>query len=237
MKTRCLILDDEPLARDVLVKYIENFDSLELVGQCTDVRQAGRIMNEKPIDLLFLDVELPSVSGIEFLKSLKYPPQVIFTTAHRHYAFDGFELGAVDYLMKPIKFERFMQAISRYHQLADTIHVDFRSGGPCIFVRENKRVIRIRLCDILYIEGLGEYVKINTVKRKVVTKMGMSEIAEKLPHRFFLRIHKSYTVCLAHVDAFTNSVVELGDVCLPIGRSFKRNVMNILSLEGSVTGV
>lgn len=235
MKTRCLILDDEPLARALIYKYIQQFEKLEVVVQCASPEEAMLELGKKLIDLIFLDVHLPKISGIEFLKSLANPPHVIITTAHAEYAWEGFELDVVDYLLKPIRFERFTRAIHKYFQLSNTFHQEFNAGNPCIFVRENKKVVKIHLCDIQYIEGLGEYIKIYTEKKKVVTKMGMSQIEEKLPHRFFLRVHKSYIISIAHIDAYTNNSIEINETEIPVGRSYKNAVFQKMNFEGSVT--
>lgn len=235
MKTRCLILDDEPLARDLIWRHAQKFETLEIVAQCPDANQAMQVLSEKPVDLIFLDIQLPKTSGLDFLKSLSHPPKVIITTAHREYALEGFELDVVDYLLKPIKFERFMRALNKYQQLVSSFNYEFNSGGPCIFVREKKKVIKIHLCDILYIEGLSEYVQIHTVKRKVITKMGMSQIEDKLPPQFFLRIHKSYIISLTQIEAYTNNTVEVAEHELPIGRRYKSAVTNVLNFTASMS--
>jgi len=235
MKTKCLILDDEPLARVLICRYAEKFDNLEIVAQCSDAGEARLTLQKIPVDLIFLDIQLPQTSGIDFLKSLQNPPKVIVTTAHREYAMEGFELEVVDYLLKPIKLDRFMRAINKYQQLVGLVQADFKAGKPFIFVREHKKEVKISLCDIRYIEGLGEYIRIHTDRKKVTTKMGLSQMEEKLPHQFFLRIHKSYLICLLHVEAYTNTLVELEGAELPIGRSYKHTVMSALSLAESVS--
>ncbi len=237
MKTRCLILDDEPLARDVIFNYAEKFEDLQVVAQCSDAEEARQMLLQLPVDLIFLDIHLPKTSGLEFLKSLQYPPKIIVTTAYREYAMEGFELDVVDYLLKPIKLERFMRAVNKYQQIVGVIQADFNGGKPFIFVREHKKEVKISLCDIQYIEGLGEYVRIHTSRKKVITKRGMSQMEEKLPRQFFLRIHKSYMVCLLHVEAYTNTSVELAGVELPIGRRYKSSVMNLLTLAEGVSGL
>ncbi|MGQ7870294.1 LytR/AlgR family response regulator transcription factor [Sunxiuqinia sp. sy24] len=237
MKTKCLILDDEPLARDLIFRHAQKFDSLEIVAQCASAEEAAELLREVPVDLIFLDVELPQASGIEFIKSLHHPPKVIVTTAHSEYAMEGFELDAVDYLLKPVRFNRFMRAVNKFLQLNSSFQADFKAGRPFIFVRENKREVKIQLCDIFYIEGLGEYIQIHTKKKKVITKMGMNQMAAKLPPQFFLRIHKSYLICAMHVDAYTSNSLEIAGVELPIGRRYKSGVIEMLNYAGSLSGV
>ncbi|WP_430973709.1 LytR/AlgR family response regulator transcription factor [Sunxiuqinia rutila] len=237
MRNKCLIVDDEPLARELIYRHAQKFDSLDIVAQCASAEEAAELLREIPVDLMFLDIELPRQSGIQLLKSLHHPPKVIVTTAHREYAMEGFELEVVDYLLKPIRFERFMRAVNKYLQLSTSFQADFQAGRPFIFVRENKKEVKVPLCDILYIEGLGEYIQIHTKQRKVITKMGLNQVAEKLPSQFFLRIHKSYVICTSHVDAYTNTSLEIAGVELPIGRRYKNEVLDMLNYAASLSGV
>lgn len=236
MKTRCLILDDDPLARNITYRHTQKFETLNVVAQCMDTEHAAQVLAEGPVDLIFLDVHLPLTSGIDFLKSLASPPHVIVTSAHREYAWECFEMDVVDFLLKPITFERFMRAVHKFQHLTSSFQLDFNAGVPCLFVRENKKVVKIPLCEIQYVEGLGEYIQIHTQNRKIVTKMGMSQIEEKLPSRFFLRIHKSYLISLTKVQAYTSSSIEINGADLPIGRSYKNTVMNVLNFEGIISG-
>jgi DNA-binding LytR/AlgR family response regulator len=241
MKTKCLIIDDEPLARDLIRNHIEKLDNFEIVAECGDAMKALQELRDQKIDLMFMDIQMPQITGIEFLKILKNPPKVIITTAFREYALEGFELDVVDYLLKPITFERFLKSVNKYYQVTQE---EVQSVAPVaevntpddafIYVKENKRVIKVFLHDILYIEGLSEYVQIYTDRKKIITKTSMTSLEEKLPNDGFLRIHKSFIVSLSRIEAFTAHTIEVPGKKLPIGRSYKNLVLNALQLNGSV---
>lgn len=244
MKTKCLIVDDEPLARELISGYVEKLENFEIVGECNDAMKALNVMREKQVDLIFMDIQMPQITGIEFLKTLKHPPKVIITTAYREYALDGFELDVVDYLLKPITFERFLKSVNKFYQLnQDEIQVLASSSAeqifeePYIYVKEKKKVIKVYLSEIKYIEGLSEYIQIFTDKRKIITKSSMVLMEEKLPAAQFLRIHKSFIVSIPKIEAFTANTIEIHGKELPIGRSFKNAVLSALNFNGSVTGV
>lgn len=239
MKTRCLIVDDEPLAIKLMESHIEKLENLEVVGTSTNAMIAFDILREKKVDLLFLDIQMPQITGIEFLKTLKNPPKVIITTAYRQYAIEGYELDVIDYLLKPISFERFLKAVNKYYHYASRdLNVVTTTGTatelPNAFmdVKENKRVIRINLKDIKFIEGLNEYVGIHTFERRIVTKTSLTKIEEKLPGELFIRIHKSFIVPIAKINAFSSTSVEVDNKELPIGRSYKNMVMKTLNYTG-----
>ena len=243
MKTKCLIIDDEPLARDLIRNHIEKLDSFEIVAECGDAMKAMQELRDKKVDLMFMDIQMPQITGIEFLKILKNPPKVIITTAFREYALDGFELDVVDYLLKPITFERFLKSVNKYYEITQE---DVQNSAPVIegsstedsfiYVKENKRVIKVYLHEILYIEGLSEYVQIYTNKKKIITKISMSSLEDKLPNDGFLRIHKSFIVSTSRIEAFTAHTIEVPGKELPIGRSYKNTVLNALQLNGSFAG-
>lgn len=243
MKTRCIIIDDEPLARDLMRNHIEKLDNFEIVAECADAMKALQELREKKVDLMFMDIQMPQITGIEFLKILKNPPKVIITTAYREYAIDGFELDVVDYLLKPITFERFLKSVNKYYQVsqdestvAATVSEIMQPDEAFIYVRENKRVIKVHLNEILYIEGLSEYVQIYTDKKKIITKTTMASLEEKLPNDCFMRIHKSFIVSMARIEAFTSTTIEVPGKELPIGRSFKNSVLSALQQSGSIAG-
>jgi DNA-binding LytR/AlgR family response regulator len=243
MKTKCLIIDDEPLARDLIRNHLEKLENFEIVAECGDAMKALQELRDHHVDLMFLDIQMPQITGIEFLKILKNPPKVIITTAYREYALDGFELDVVDYLLKPITFERFLKSVNKYYQVT---HEDVQNNLPAkettvseetyIYVKENKRVIKVFLSDILYVEGLSEYVQIYTDKKKIITKISMTSLEDKLPGDGFLRIHKSFIVSLSKIEAFTSSTIEVPGKELPIGRSYKPTVINALQVNSSVAG-
>lgn len=241
MKTRCLIIDDEPLARDLIRNHIEKLDNFEIVAECGDAMNALQELRDQKVDLMFMDIQMPQITGIEFLKILKNRPKVIITTAYREYALDGFELDVVDYLLKPITFERFLKSVNKFYQETQE---EVQSAAPIaevnqteesfIYVKENKRVIKVFLHDILYIEGLSEYVQIYTNRKRIITKTSMTNLEEKLPDDGFLRIHKSFIVSMSRIEAFTAHTIEVPGKELPIGRSYKNAVLNALQLNGSV---
>ncbi len=242
MKTKCLIVDDEPLARDLMRSHVQKLENFEIADECGDAMKALQILREKKIDLIFMDIQMPQITGIEFLKTLKHPPKVIITTAYREYALDGFELDVVDYLLKPITFERFLKAINKYYLVIPSDSSVISSGNQgiaseeaFIYVKESKKVVKVLLNEILYIEGLSEYIQIYTEKRKIVTKTSMTYMMEKLPSDDFMRIHKSFIVSLRKIEAFTASSIEVPGKELPIGRSYKNAVLGSLNLKGVVS--
>ena len=226
MKTKCLIVDDEPLARELIRGHVEKLENFEIVAECSDAMKALNVIREKQIDLIFMDIQMPQITGIEFLKTLKHPPKVIITTAYREYALEGIELDVVDYLIKPITFERFLKSVNKFYQMSqDEIQVlngnstERNADDAYIYVKENKKVVKVLLSEIKYIEGLSEYVQVYTDKKKIITKTSMSQMEEKLPAENFLRIHKSFIVSLGKIEAFTANTIEIQDKELPIGRS------------------
>jgi len=239
-----MIVDDEPLARDLMRGHIEKLENFEIVADCHNAMKALGVLREKHVDLIFMDIQMPQITGIEFLKTLKHPPKVIFTTAYREYALEGFELDVVDYLLKPITFERFLKSVNKYYQMCQD-HVQVVPNATSekameesfIYVKENKKVIKIYLSEIRYIEGLSEYVQIYTDKRKIITKTSMSLMEEKLPTDNFLRIHKSFIVPVNKIEAFTANTIEIHGKELPIGRNFKNAVLNSLNFTGTVAGI
>lgn len=244
MKTKCLIVDDEPLARELIRGHVQKLENFEVVAECSDAMKALNVLREKQVDLIFMDIQLPQITGIEFLKTLKHAPKVIITTAYREYALEGFELDVVDYLLKPITFERFLKSVNKYYQMnQEDIQVvpgnsaDKSVDEAFIYVKENKKVVKVYLSEIKYIEGLSEYVQVYTDKRKIITKTSMSQMEEKLPAENFLRIHKSFIISVNKIEAFTANTIEVQGKELPIGRSFKNAVLNMLNFSGSVSGV
>jgi DNA-binding LytR/AlgR family response regulator len=241
MKTKCIIIDDEPLARDLMRSHISKLENFEIIAECGDAMKALQELRHQKVDLMFMDIQMPQITGIEFLKILKNPPKVIITTAFREYALDGFELDVVDYLLKPITFERFLKSVNKYYQVSQeesqgvtNVSDVIQSDEAFIYVKENKRVIKVLLNDILYIEGLSEYVQIYTDKKKIITKTSLTNLEKKLPNDGFLRIHKSFIVSMSRIEAFTAHTIEVPGKQLPIGRSYKNLVLNALQFNGSV---
>lgn len=241
-KIICLAVDDEPLALSVLKKYIESVECLELAGSCANAVQALQMLQQIHVDLIFLDIQMPQIMGTDFIRTLKKSPKIIFTTAYRKYAVEGFELDAVDYLLKPISFERFLKAVNKV--LQTDIHVDDSAfhtkenisepSVSCLYVRADKKMVKVLLGDILYIEGLGDYVKIITTTKIIVTKHLLSALEETLPKDAFIRIHRSFIVSINKIDSYNADSIEIGKNELPIGRLFKQNVSKALDASSII---
>jgi DNA-binding LytR/AlgR family response regulator len=232
-KLRCAIVDDEPLAIELLTDYVTRLPNLELVGSCTNAIDAFGLVQRNGVDLLFLDIQMPRLTGIDFLKTLSRPPLVIMTTAYRQFALDGYDLDVVDFLLKPILFERFMKAVGKafQRQLPERSEPALSSESgilPYLYIRVDKEMVKVLLTDIVWIESLKDYVKIWTDQRQYVTYMRISILEEKLPHEQFLRIHRSFIVARARITAFSRHSVRLNNLELPVGRSYKNDVIHQL---------
>lgn len=220
----CIIVDDEPLARDILETYVTQISYLTLVKSCKNAFEALAALQEQTIDIVFIDIQMPDISGVKFIETLTNPPLVIFTTAYSHYALNGFELNAVDYLLKPISLERFLKATQKAKDLFDLKHVKkpiVENENEFIFVKADYQTIKINYKDILYIEGLKDYVKIYTTKKMIMTLLNIKNILEKLPDSQFIRIHKSYIVSIAAIEKIDRNRIVFGEKRIPIGDSFK----------------
>lgn len=235
MKTKCLLVDDEPLAIELLETHIAHLDKLEVVGTCNNAIKAMEFLQQEKVDLIFLDIQMPMLTGIEFLKSLKQAPSVIFTTAYRDYAIEGYELDAVDYLLKPISFDRFFKAINRYFQLTTTAPVATEmpvatpsSSKNYLYVKINKKHHKVKLAEIRYVESIKDYIKIHLLDNELIAKEKISDFVGELPSQQFLRIHRSFIVNLEQVSAYTTHDVEIGTIEIPIGVSYKSDVMEVL---------
>ena len=233
MKTSCIIVDDEPLARAVLTSLLSKFEDLEVIAECSDTFDAFKVLQNRMVDLMFLDIQMPEVSGLEFLRSLRQPPAVILTTAHRQYALEGFDLDVVDYLLKPISYERLMKAINKYYHLkgpaSPLMQQTVSTEEEFITIRADRKNILVRLSDILYISSLKDYVQIYTEEGKYITQIPVGELEKQLPAYKFLRIHRSYIINISKVTAFTSLDVEIGKIELPIGRNYKNRVNKTLN--------
>ncbi|MCX6244267.1 MAG: LytTR family DNA-binding domain-containing protein [Bacteroidetes bacterium] len=233
-KIRCLVVDDEPLAVKLISSHIQQIDAMEIVASCKNALQALDILRKEPVDLMFLDIHMPQISGLDFLRSLTHPPKVILTTAYREYALEGFELDVVDYLLKPISFERFLKSVNKYFERMERpllFHAEARPfpEDDFIMIRDNKTHFKILLKDILYIEAFGEYMKIHTSGKVHLSRETMHEMEEKLPHAHFLRIHKSFLVPVQKITAFTAFSVYIQEQEIPVGRSYKDTVSKVLA--------
>lgn len=237
MKLRCLIVDDEPLALDVLETFVERLDNLELVCRCNNAVEAYNCLQTEHIDLMFLDIQMPKLTGIDFLKSIPDPPRVIFTTAYRDYALDSYELNAVDYLLKPIAFDRFLKAVAKVTPAEPKGIATSATGmAPAepdykdafIYLKADKKMVKVMLADILYIESLKDYIRVKTESKEIITYQKISFLEEKLPTDKFLRIHRSFIISLDKVQAFSATAVDVGKTEIPIGRLYKNDVLHVL---------
>ncbi|WP_310557147.1 response regulator [Flavobacterium sp.] len=231
MKIKCLVVDDEPLAIRLIEKHIEKIDALEVVATCNNAMKAFEILNTQTIDLLFIDIKMPNITGIEFLKNLKNPPKTILTTAYRDFALDGFELGVVDYLLKPITFERFFKAVDKF--LSENVKTDIKVKETVqdefILIKSGIKNHKINTQDILYIESVKDYIKIVLTDNKSITsKYKISDIEVELNQNIFLRIHRSFIINSSKITAFTVNDIEVNGVEVPIGASYKDNVFLFL---------
>lgn len=217
---KCIAVDDEELALDLLIDNINNVPYLELVGTATNTLEATEIIAENEVDLIFLDIQMPGLSGIQFLKTMKQPPLVIFHTAYEEYALTGFELDVVDYLLKPVSFERFLKACNRaqeFYSLRNSPqHTDMVS--EYFFVNSEYALVKVKYHEILYIEGLKDYIKIYVegVRRPIITRMTMKSIEEKLLPHNFMRVHKSYIISLPRIKSIRNLKVTIGEMQIPV---------------------
>lgn len=232
VKMRCLLIDDEPLALDVLRTYISSTTMLEVAGECSHALAAFEVLQNQKIDLIFLDVNLPILSGIEFLRALPEPPAVIITSAHKDFAVDGFEIGIVDYLLKPFSFERFMRAVYRALSIESNGHENnshAQSSERFIYVRADRKMIKVILKDVLYIESLKDYARIFLIDGQVITKQKISALEAMLPDSMFLRIHRSFIINASRVSSFSSSSVFINKIELPVGPLFKNEAIKKLT--------
>lgn len=235
-KITCLVVDDEPPALDVLENHIRCIPALTLVGKCNNAVEAVAKLQEQPVNLIFLDIQMPQLLGTDFVRTLKNPPKVIFTTAYRKFAVEGFELNAVDYLLKPISFERFLRAVNK---VMDTslAPLDNASNNETskdfnefLYFRSNRKMVKVSVNEVLYIESLKDYIKIITPTKTIITKQSMTSLEESLPKEIFIRIHRSFIIALNKIESYNSEMVEVGKKELPISRYYKHEVDKILNL-------
>jgi len=227
MAIRTLIVDDDPLAITVLESYIAKVPNLEVIGTCNSALDIYEILLTKTVDLIFLDVEMPKLSGIDFLKSVEKHPNIIITSANKDYAWEGFELDVIDYLIKPFKFDRLLQAIEKIPPEQDSSEME-RISDDAIFVKENKKMIKLMLHDILLIESIKDYVKIKVQDKTVITKQLLSFFEEKLAENGFIRIHRSILVPIQKIESYNSTSLSIEGKQYPIGRSYKTVVLEKL---------
>lgn len=228
---RCIITDDEPLARQGLADYVAEIDFLQLAGICANPLELMKMMNEQPVELLFLDLQMPKMNGFEFLKIVKEPPMVVITTAYPQFAVQGFEYNVLDYLVKPITFDRFYTAALRakdQHLLKSTPNVQSKITGEYIFIKSGQVYEKIMLDDILYISALENYISIVTATSKHISLMPLKTIEEYLKNKPFVRIHKSYLVAIPKIEAVEGNEIRIGAHRLPISRNYRDQVIQLV---------
>lgn len=236
MKIKCIIVDDEALARKGLKKYIEAIDFLELKGECINAIQANTLVKTEPIDLIFLDIEMPLISGMEFLKSLSNPPKVIFTTAYSEYAIESFKFDVIDYLLKPISLERFLQACNKAYKIIIANKMETptplkqeKESDNFLFVKVDKELIKIKFDDILFIEGMQNYINIHTTSKNFMVLVPLKNVFNLMPSNKFYQVHKSYVVSLNKVQAISGNQLIISDQKIPISRNKKDEIIALLT--------
>lgn len=228
MKLNCLIIDDEPLARKGLQEYVDEIDFLHRIASCENALKASQFLNESKVDLLFLDIHMPKVSGIDFLRALKQPPMTIFTTAYTDYAIEGYALDVIDYLVKPITFERFLRASQKameFFQLRARAGNNVSSPTDYFFVRCDSKFEKVFFNDVAYVEALQNYAVIHVPGRKLITYITLTGLENQLPKDRFVKVHKSYIVSVSHVQAIEGSEILIGDNRIPISRNLRDDVI------------
>jgi DNA-binding LytR/AlgR family response regulator len=230
-KYNCIIVEDEPIAADILKDYIAQVPFLQLKSICTDAIAAMEMLQKEKVEVIFLDIHLPKLKGLDFLKTLKNSPQVIITSAYQEYALQSFELNVIDYLLKPIEFSRFLMAVNKLNRQPDakpvitTVAAKERSY---LFFNVNKKKVKIYLDEILFIESLREYIRITTPNKNILTKFQLGQIEDLLTDNNFLRVHRSFIVAKEKIDAFTATEIEIAGKEIPIGRNYKELVLRAL---------
>jgi DNA-binding LytR/AlgR family response regulator len=237
---RCLVVDDEPPAREVLRRYVQDVPTLQLAGECANAVQALAALQQQAVDLIFLDIRMPQLDGTTFLKTLKNPPRVIFTTAYPEYALEGYELDVVDYLLKPVRFDRFLKAVNKAFPLAshqaETAAAITVPGGQeekknesFVYFRADRKMQKVMLQDILYIESMKDYVKIVTTAGVIITKQSITSVEAMLSEKLFVRTHRSFIVAIDKVRTYTNELIEIDKTEIPIGKLYRNGVMKMLT--------
>lgn len=235
---KCIVVDDEPVARDVLESLLSKIEAVELVALCKNGMEAFNIINSKPVDLIFLDINMPGISGLSFAKSINSDIKIIFTTAYREYAVEGFDLQAVDYLLKPISHERLLKSVNRFLNQSVTPGEEGRpiaesAENDYMFVRSERKMVKIIFNDLMFIESIGDYVKLYLEEKTVVTRESLSGIEAKLPKGDFIRTHRSFIVSISYIDSYTNELIEIGKKQVPLSRNYKDKVLLRLGGESS----
>lgn len=218
---RCLIVEDEPVARDILRQYIVDTPNLNLEGECNNALAALDFLNSQTVDLIFLDINMPKLSGIDFIKSLRNPPKIILTTAYSEYALESYELDVLDYLLKPFSFERFLKAVSKFPVSANIPVIDD------LTIKADGKTYRISVSDILYAESLGDYITLVTTNNKLTFNQSLKSFLNQLPENEFIRVHKSFIVSLKNIDYVEGNLISISETMIPIGKAYKEDFNKI----------
>ena len=228
MSIRCIIVDDEPLSQDILKKYINDSPMLELVKVCADAFEANAELSSNDIQLMFLDINMPKLSGIRFIKTLIKPPLVIFTTAYPEYAIEGFEVDAVDYLVKPFSYERFLKAVNKTIEKINSVNINPTINHGFILLKSDKKVFKVNFNEINYLQSYGDYIKVYTHERCIVVHETFKNIYEQLPSNDFIRIHKSFIIAIGKIQYIDGNQVKIADELIPIGLNYKDDLLKKL---------
>ena len=222
----CLVVDDEPIAREGILEHIKQIDFLVPVAVCKSAMEATGWLQKTKVDLIFLDIQMPKLTGIDFVKNLPNPPSVIFTTAYPEYAIEGYELDILDYLLKPISFKRFLKAALKAQEIIHREKQEITQQEDYFFIKCNAKLEKIQMTDVLYIEGMSNYIIVHTRQKKFITYLTFKAIEDQLPSNLFIRIHKSFLVSLNAIQSIEGNEITLADGVLPISKNYKDEVMN-----------
>ena len=228
-KINCIIVDDESMAREIIEIHLSKIDIIHVVGSYKNVMEAFNVINTNSVELIFLDINMPEISGLSFAKTIHNKIKIIFTTAYREYAIDGFDLQAVDYLLKPISFDRMLQAVNKYigeykKQLVNSEEKQIPKSN-FLFIRSDRKMMKVNFQEINYIESFSDYIKIHLTDKILTTRETITNIEEKLPSELFMRIHRSYIISIDKIKSYTNEFIEVNDKAIPISRSYKKEVL------------
>lgn len=233
MKTKFIIVDDEPLARKLIAAHASKIEKLELVGECGNAIEATNLLRHKTVDLIFLDIQMPEMNGFQFVSTIKNPPAIILTTAFRNYAPEAFDHEVIDYLLKPVSFERFLKSLNKFFdsQLGDSVVTGNHQEQRFVHIKADRKIHKINEDEILYVESLDNYVKVHLKDQILITRDNISTFEEKLPNPPFVRIHRSYIVNIKWVNTISGEGIEINKKELPFGRAFKKSALNQLSIK------
>ena len=233
---RCVVVDDEPLAIEVIESYLEQFDNMTLVEKFQNPVKAFEYIRANPVDVVFMDIQMPRLTGLDILRSLPVRPQVIITTAYRDYALEGFELEVADYLLKPISLDRFIKAISKVQVAQQTLNPSISDNQEILFFKVDKKMVKVVLDEVLFVESQRDYLKIVCSEEEVVTRMGITEAEDVFPDNQFIRIHRSFIIAKDKINSFSQTEIELGEHTVPIGRNYRAGVSKALNELAKVRG-